>query len=105
MCYRLQQQCINNPLRSCGGGVPLLAGKLQEPGQLLDPNDKDSRGKDKKDIIIRVPALKLSMVMQRLIDQERSQAAASKQALADEVQAAATLQEAKEAAAQAVAVE
>jgi hypothetical protein len=29
------------------------AGKLQEPGQILDANDKESKGKDKKDFIIR----------------------------------------------------
>jgi hypothetical protein len=30
-----------------------LAGKLQEPGQILDANDKECKGKDKKDFIIR----------------------------------------------------
>jgi hypothetical protein len=36
--------------------VLCAAGKLQEPGQVLDANDKECRGKDKKDFIIRCAA-------------------------------------------------
>uniref|UniRef100_A0A383VNM5 HMG box domain-containing protein n=1 Tax=Tetradesmus obliquus TaxID=3088 RepID=A0A383VNM5_TETOB len=79
-----------SPLEMC-----YLLGKLQEPGQILDANDKECKGKDKKDFIIRCPGLKLSMVVQRLLDQERAQL----QQLARKVQGCSSLEEAHAAAA------
>ncbi|WIA37358.1 hypothetical protein OEZ86_014287 [Tetradesmus obliquus] len=79
-----------SPLEMC-----YLLGKLQEPGQILDANDKECKGKDKKDFIIRCPGLKLSMVVQRLLDQERAQL----QQLARKVQGCTSLDEAHAAAA------
>eukprot|EP00775_Hariotina_reticulata_P013399 gene13399-13527_t len=65
-----------SPLELC-----YLLGKLREPGMLLDANDraaaKAAKARGEEDIVIRVPALKLSMIVQRLVDLERAKTAAA----------------------------